>query len=254
MENLKKLICALLIFAISHVFAAFNDPHYEGINSSWANSDTSDKRLEIIRQFLPDSPMVFEVGAFDGGESVKFAKLWPNGTIVSFEANPKRFAQYQEKAINFSNMHGYNLAVNTYNGTAEFFLCWGTNGTDPIFEGASSLLPASESMKIHYMGPTITVPCVVLDDWCEKNHINAFDFIWLDLEGFELQFLKSSPRILSTIKVIYTETNFYEFRQGMSQYANLKYFLQSQGFEIVAHWFRESLQGDAIFVRRELLR
>jgi uncharacterized protein YfaT (DUF1175 family) len=109
-------------------------------------------------------------------------------------------------------------------------------------------------MKIHYMGPVITVPCVVLDDWCAKNHIHAFDFIWLDLEGFELQFLKSSPHILSTAKVIYTETNFYEFRQEMSQYKDLQSFLESQGFEMIAHWYNEGLQGDAIFVRSELLR
>lgn len=250
---MKKLICFLLLLVSNHIFGGFNDPHYEGINPAWAKADTFEKRLGIICQFLPENPTVFEVGAFDGSDSVKFAKLWPNGVIVSFEAHPERFAQYKEKALNFSNMHGYNLAVNTYNGTAEFFLCWGTNGTDPSFEGASSLLPASESMKIHYMGPTITVPCVVLDDWCEENKINAFDFMWLDLEGFELQFLKSSPRILSTTKVIYSETNFYEFRQGTSQYADLRSFLESQGFKMVAHWYNEGLQGDAVFVRTELL-
>lgn len=250
---MRTLVHALLILATNSIFAAFNDRYYEGISPKWAHSETTEQRLEIIQQFLPRNPRVFEVGAFDGKESVKFAKLWPNGVIISFEANPQRFAQYKEKARHFPNMHGYNLAVNSYNGTADFFLCWGTNGTDPIFEGASSLLPASKSMEIHYMGPKIQVPCVILDDWCAENQISAFDFMWLDIEGFELQFLESSPHILSTTKVIYTETNFYEFRQEMSQYKDLRFFLESQGFKLIAHWYREGLQGDAIFVRSELL-
>ena len=93
----------------------------------------------------------------------------------------------------------------------------------------------------------------MLDDWCQQNQINAFDFMWLDLEGFEIQFLKSSPRMLATTKVIYTETNFYNFREGVSKYDDLKAFLESQGFKMIAHWYNEGLLGDAIFVRSQLL-
>lgn len=161
--------------------------------------------------------------------------------------------KYQQNAAGFPNMQGYNLAVSTYNGVAEFYLCWGSTGAEPAFEGASSLLPASESRKIDYQGPIIQIPCVIFDDWCDQNHIHSVDFMWLDLEGFELQFLKSSPQILKTTKVIYTETNFFGFRIGTTQYADLKSFLTSEGFELIAHWYHEGLQGDAIFVRRELL-
>ncbi len=242
-----RALCFLL--TISSLFAAFNERHYEGICSLWKSFETVDKRLEIIRAILPDNPTVFEAGAFNGTESVQFATLWPKGKILSFEPNPAQFAKYQERAVHFSNMYGYNLAVNTYNGVTKFFLCWGTNGVDPVFEGASSLLPASESMKIHYMGPIIAVPCVIFDDWCAENDVSTVDFMWLDLEGFELSFLKSSPQILKTVKVIYTETNFYRFREGTAQYADLKSFLESNGFILIAHWYNEGLQGDAIFVR-----
>ena len=250
---MKRFFCPLLVLAVNPIFGAFGDRYYEGVRSEWSKNETVESRLEIVQKLLPENPIVFEVGAFEGSDSVKLAKTWPKGVIISFEANPERFTQYQKKAIEFSNMQGYNLAVNTYNGTAEFFLCWGTNGKDRVFEGASSLLPAAESMAIHYMGPKITVPCVILDDWCQQNHIDAFDFMWLDLEGFEIQFLKSSPQILKDTKVIYTETNFYGFRQGTSQYGQLKAFLENQGFKMIAHWYNEGLQGDAIFVRSELL-
>lgn len=239
----------LFLLSFSCAFAAYNDPRYEGIRPEWRDADR-EERLSIIASLLPENPEVFEVGAYDGKDSVRLASKWPDGHVISFEANPHRFVEYEEKASHYPNMQGYNLAVNTYNGTADFYLCWGTGGTDPQFEGASSLLPASEAMKQHYMGPIITVPCVVLDDWCKEQHIDHFDFLWLDLEGFELPFLKSSPQILNTVKVIYTETNFFAFRNGMTQFASLKKFLESQGFRPIAHWYREGVQGDALFIRK----
>jgi 2-O-methyltransferase len=247
---MKKLLVGFLALSAHFVFAAYNDYHFEGIDPAWENME----RIDIIKQFLPEDTMVFEAGAFDGNEAIAFAKLWPKGTIISFEANPTRFAAYQEKIAQYPNVRSFNLAVNTYNGVAPFYLCWGTGGTNPDFEGASSLLPASEGMKIHYMGPVINVPCVVLDDWCSDHDITHLDFMWLDLEGIELPLLQSSPNIFKTVKLIYTETNFQFFRQGMTQFADLHSFLTSRGFTIIAHWYREGLQGDAIYIRKELLQ
>lgn len=249
-------ICLLMsIASMPLLFSAYNDRHYEGLKPDWEAANHSlSGRLNIINQFLPENPIVFEVGGKDGDDSVKLAQMWPAGRIISFEANPHQFQFYKEKALNFPNMTGYNLAVNTYNGFATFHLCWGTNGTDPVFEGASSLLEASEAMAIHYMGPDITVPCVVFDDWCKENQVNVVDFMWLDLEGFESQFLSSSPDILSTVKVIYTETNFFKFREGTTQFYDLKRLLASHGFTLIAHWYNEGLQGDAVFVRTSELK
>ena len=235
--------------------AAYNDRLYNGLDPAWEQSGSSlQGRLDLINSFLPANPVVFEVGAKDGDDSIKLARMWPTGTIISFEANPNQFKFYEEKASNFSNMIGYNLAVNTYNGHATFHVCWGTGGTDPVFEGASSLLEPSKDMEIHYMGPKITVPCVIFDDWCRNNNVQKVDFMWLDLEGFESQFLSSSPKILSTVNAIYTETNFFKFRKGTTQFHDLTKLLASHGFTVIAHWYNEGLQGDAIFVRTSLLK
>jgi hypothetical protein len=102
---------------------------------------------------------------------------------------------------------------------------------------------------IHYQGPEITVPCVILDDWCNQNDIKGFDFMWLDLEGAELRILSSSPQILANTQLIYVETNFQHFREGMTQFRDLRNFLESQGFCLLSHWYRENLQGDALFIR-----
>lgn len=210
------------------------------------------RRLELVAKFIPKNPVIFEAGGHYGEDTVNFLNTWPNGTVISFEPNPNAFTKLSERSKNISNIHAYNLAVNNYNGIATLNVCYGTTGDNPIFEGASSLLEPSESMKIHYGGPKVQVPCVILDDWAQANNVDHIDFMWLDLEGLELQVLASSPKILSKVQVIYTETNFYEFRKGTTQFQNLKDFLSKSGFRLLSHWYTEGLQGDAVFVKNEL--
>lgn len=246
-----KMRFLLIIFGFSLFLSSIESnqypPRFEGFFEEYGG-----RRLDLVAKFLPENPVIFEAGGHYGCDTIRFATRWSNGTIISFEPNPNAFAKLLESTKDAENVYAYNLAVNNYNGVAILNVCYGTTGNDPIFEGASSLLDASECMKIHYGGPKIEVPCVVLDDWCQENNIDHFDFMWLDLEGLELQILKSSPRILEKVKVIYTETNFFEFRKGTTQFRDLKHFLESAGFELLSHWYTEGLQGDAIFVKKEL--
>lgn len=238
---MQKLILSLLL--ISHCFADFV--------VTTEGAYLSEEHLEIVARFLPEDPIIFEAGGHYGNDTVRFSKRWPLSQIYSFEPNPNAFQKLGEATLNLPNVHAYNVAVNNYNGFATLHICYGTNGNDPIFEGASSLLEASDHMKIHYKGPDVTVPCVVLDDWCEENGIDHIDFMWLDLEGLELRVLQSSPQILDTVKVIYTETNFQAFRVGMAQYRDLREFLEKNRFKLISHWYTDGYQGNAIFVKKE---
>lgn len=253
--NLRIITCCLLVFGSSSTEAwgdnLFNTYGYEGVREF---EHYAGGRLGLVAKFLPENPNVFEAGAHYGEDSVVLAKTWPKGTVLSFEPNPHAFKMFLDRTKDVSNIQGYELAVGNYNGTATLYVCYGTNGNEPqYFDGASSLLVPSEGQKIHYQGPEVEVPCVILDDWCNDHGIDRLDFMWIDLEGMELQLLSASPEILKTVKVIYTETNFYGFREGTTQYADLKAFLEQQGFTVIAHWFTHGLQGDAVFVRNELL-
>ncbi|MBS0628657.1 MAG: FkbM family methyltransferase [Verrucomicrobia bacterium] len=251
MKNLKMCLVQLLLIA---GFSAgyCNDPYparYEGLP---IYEKSSGQHLEIIGKIIPSDPVIFEAGGHYGDDTVRFALHWPLATIISFEANPHAYEKFLETTSRFPNIHGYNLAVNTYNGVALLHVCHGSHGDNPVFEGASSLLEASKYMEKNYQGPKVRVPCVILDDWCKSNAVDHIDFMWLDLEGLELQTLISSPKVLGTVKVIYTETNFQSFRKGMTQYSDLKTFLEKSGFRLLAHWYAKDFQGNAIFVRNEL--
>jgi FkbM family methyltransferase len=242
----RMIVPALLVTV--QVFCNQYPQRYEGIK---LYEEALGQPLEVIAKFIPDDPVIFEAGGHYGEDTVRFAARWPKGKVISFEANPHAFELLNQTTREISNIFGYNLAVNNYNGQATLHVCYGTTGDNPVFEGASSLLEASDWQAVHYKGPKVVVPCVVLDDWCEEQGVDHIDFMWLDLEGLELQILQSSPRILDSLKVLYTETNFLDFRKGMTQYSQLKSFLEESGFKLLAHWYAQGFQGNAIFIKKE---
>ena len=245
---MKNCVFALLMictmFSASLLANPYHPERFEGFGS-----DFRDNPLDLIAIFLPPNPVIFEAGGHYGTDTARFADKWPQSTILSFEPNPSAFARLLEVSKRYDNIFPFPLALAHFNGTSVFYVCYGTTGDNPIFEGASSLLPASEGMKIHYQGPQILVDCVRLDDWCKSNHVEKIDFMWLDLEGMELQVLRNAPEILKTVSVVFVETNFQEFRIGMTQYTTLKSFMEESGFKMLSHWYAENLQGNAIFIR-----
>ncbi len=203
--------------------------------------------LQLVKQFIPQNPVILEAGACQGEDTIKLSKQWPNGQIHSFEPHPHSFALLQErlkKNAPIANVTCYPLALNDKNGQISFYL-------NKRNHGSSSLLEASSAFRgVLYDDVPIQVKCLTLDDWTKEYGIKNIDFLWIDLEGAELKVLKSGKNILKTVQAIFTEVNFKEFRVGMTQYKDLKAFLTEQGFKEIWRWpLTSDYQGDALFVR-----
>lgn len=210
--------------------------------------------IQMLPQFLPYNPIVVEAGALYGSETIRTAKLWPKGRVIAFEPNPHAFSILKKKTKEsmVSNIQIHNLALCNYNGTVPLNICYGMKGDDPAFEYASSVLPLTPDMQIYCKGVQIETPCVILDDWCEQAGIDHIDLLRLEIEGFELPVLESSPNILKTVKVIYVKTIAHPHRLGMTQYPDLKRFLEKSNFVLLSHWYQPEIIGYAIFLNREI--
>jgi FkbM family methyltransferase len=224
---------------------------YEGI----ALFQTHDKiDIDWLPQFLPYNPVIIEAGAFRGDDTCRMAKQWPRGRIFAFEPNPEAFELLQKKILeeSISNIQLFNLAINTYGGIAYLNVCHGMNGNNPIYGYASSLLPLTKEMEIYCKGPGVVVPCANLDDWCTSHQIDHVDLLKLELEGMELQVLESSFQILQNTKVIYVKTQIHPYRRGMTQYSELKNFLEQHNFVLLSHRYQPGITGYAVFLCRDL--
>lgn len=182
--------------------------------------------------------VALECGAHTFSDTERLSKIFK--TVLAVEANPNaKFTSFS------SNVLFEPQALSTQTGSISFFLDQNPEGN----AGASSLL-ASSPFYMQYIKreSEILVPCITLQDAMRKHNLDKIDFFWLDMEGYELNFLKGTD--LSTVSYIYTEVNFQQFRKQGCLYKEIKEYLESQGLMETLQWKNgQNWNGDVLFQR-----
>ena len=195
-------------------------------------------------KFLPTNPVIIDCGAHVGIDTIELAKII-GSKIYAFEAVEDVYAKL---LINISNISCFNLALNSYDGTADFFVSSGSS------DGSSSLLKPKEHINDHpdvYFEKINKVACRKLDTWASENKIANVDMLWLDMQGAEQQMLAASVRILETVKVIHSEVSVKETYEGVISYKGYKKFLKDKGFSVIVEAIPKGYDmGNVLFVRK----
>lgn len=193
----------------------------------------------LATQTLADK-IAMECGALDFSDTRRLAAHF--ATVLAFEANPAVVVPEDLP----SNVKVELQALSTSTGTIQFFVDKNPEGNS----GASSLLPSNPFYLKDYLKAEagVDVPCTTLRDGLDKHNLPCAHFFWLDMEGYELEFLRGTD--LSAVELIYTEVNFQRFRNGACTYSELKAYLLTQGFVELKKWTRdETWNGDVLFAR-----
>ena len=149
-------------------------------------------------------------------------------------------------AIIYNNINCYNSALGDHSGFTRI------NVSEGKSNASSSILKPKEHLNVHpdvFFNKEIEVPIITLDKWAEENSIEKVDFLWFDLQGFEYQVLNASPKILSTVKTIYTEVSFINAYENTLLYPEFKKWLENEGFYENILDSQNSDMGNALFVR-----
>ena len=95
-------------------------PYVDSFTLNGVNYGRSLFNLDWLK-FLIESPKtIFDIGCYDGGDSVRFKQSFPSSNVYSFEASPTRI----ETLKNTSLQYGINVvekAVCEYDGTINFY-------------------------------------------------------------------------------------------------------------------------------------
>ena len=246
----KRKLYFLVIFVISKSsFALETTPIVDPNIISFTNPI---EVLEIVKPYLPDNPIILEAGAFDGDDSLKMANFWEKGMVYSFEPIPENYKKLVTKVAGVPNINTFCLALGDFVGMHEMHIA--ELESDPgVPSFSSSLLPPKDHLSYATFvkfNSKVNVPVVTIDEFARNNNLSKIDFMWLDIQGYELNVLKASPNILKTVKAIITEVEFVEAYQGQYLYKDVKEWLEGEGFTLVAtntsyQWF-----GDALFIRK----
>ena len=93
------------------------------------------------------------------------------------------------------------------------------------------------------------VTCFNLAPRSFNGQFERVDFIHVEADGMELQILNGFPSILKTAVAIWTKTHFAPSRAEAARYAELRTFLENQGFSLLSHVYVEGADGDALFIK-----
>jgi 2-O-methyltransferase len=170
---------------------------------------------------------VLEAGSHNGSDTEIMARLWTKGHIYGFEPFSELYDTAVERTKWYKNVSIEKIALSNCNGKCKFFV---DNGGD---YGASSLLEPTDAYLKNYLKSgiyEIEVETMTIDSWMKKRGVQEINFMWLDMEGTELQVLKASPIAMNKVDAIYTEVNFSKFRNGETTYNAIDSFLKDKGF------------------------
>jgi FkbM family methyltransferase len=210
-------------------------------------SDPNSISKSVIRKYLPQNPVIIDCGAHVGADSIELSKILPKSKIYSFEPVPTIFKSLKNATKKYSNIECFQIALSDKDGEAKFFVSSGES------DASSSLMNPTGHIEIHpdvKFDKEIFVKTLSLDTWAKKMKLAKVDFLWLDMQGYELNMLKASNEIFKTVSVIHTEVSISNSYDGAVLYPEYRSWLESIGFKVVLEAIPQGTDmGNVLFVR-----
>jgi FkbM family methyltransferase len=227
--------------------------------------------LENIKK--DDVKIIFELGSRDLFDTFKLLAYYDNSKIYSFECNPDCLIDCEE---NLSLIKDYvkdriilvKNAVCEKNGYVSFYPFDVTKYNN---KGASSMLKIDFSMRNQddpdYNKPNpqkeIFVEGIRLDTFMENKNIPNIDLLCIDLQGYELNALKSLGDKLHNVKYIITEASIQSTYINGATFKELENFLLNFNFKFCCsqqfHYEYPNLNStgysefDVLFINKNLV-
>ena len=185
---------------------------------------------------------IFDLGARDLYESIWFAVNYPSATIHSFECNPDMIGLCESRSKYFPNIRLNNAAVSISDTPMTFYKIdqekTKSQSNIPYYikkdgnPGASSLFKSLD--KVYSQIP-VEVKAVRLDNYLKQNSIDSIDLLWMDIQGSELNALKSLAENIYRVKMIHTEMPVGPNTEydGAPTAKEINSYLSEKGFDLV---------------------
>ena len=185
------------------------------------------------------------VGAFAGEELGHYRSLGLTNTVM-FEPQKNLYDRLLPKMILDEKIH--NVALGSSCGTMDMYISHREGGIEMGSGASSSLLKPKVHLQEH---PEVTFPEVqkvevkTLDEYYDEN----YNFLNIDVQGYELEVLKGGVKTLNNIQVMVVEVNRDEVYEGCPQLEDITEFLSPLGFTMVDIAWQSKSWGDAIYAK-----
>jgi len=195
---------------------------------------------EFICQLVsrPD-PTILEIGCNDGSNTLWFLEIFDSPKIFCFEPDPRAASRFKRKIGNRPEVSFYECAISNKDGKETFYMSSGQEN-EMMPEGwdySGSIRKPKNHLVVHpwcKFEKNIVVKTKTLDTWCREREIDRIDFIWMDVQGAEIDVIRGGRNALRNTRYLYTEYNNKELYEGQ---LSLKQLLKELAeFEVVVRY------------------
>lgn len=162
-----------------------------------------------------ESPVIFEIGANNGDDSVKLLNEFVNPIYHGFEPDKEVFNILEQRLSSFNGkIYLTCAAVSDFSGEAEFYVANNTYSSSlkkPVLH--KEIYPS-----VLFDKKTI-VKTITLDQYASDNNISYCDLAWIDVQGAEDLVIKGGTEFFKNTKYIYTEfSNVELYEKALNQF------------------------------------
>lgn len=205
---------------------------------------------ENFEQHLKKCRGAIHVGAHNGGERDWYINKGFK-QVIWFEPNIQVFEELINNLKEFPNQTAYNIGIYDENKSAILHIS--SN------RGESSSILELGLHKKYY--PTVRyirdekIKLVRMDNFIDSKKINIdeFNFLNIDVQGVELNVIKSFDYWILKMDYIYVEVNEAELYVGCSLISDIDEYLKPYGFKRMFTYMTGKQWGDALYVHKRIL-
>ncbi|MGD9690551.1 MAG: FkbM family methyltransferase [Phycisphaerales bacterium] len=172
-----------------------------------------------------DHPVILEIGAHYGQDTVELRRLFPGARLWAFEPDPRNVYRLRKHGIDAAATI-VEAAIGDREGTMEMLLSSGTPPKgDPMYRpnqpkewsySSSLKRPVKHLEHVPWVkfDQRARVAVTTLDAFAAREGLTAIDFIWADVQGAEDQMIAGGQRALAITSYLYTEYADEEIYEG----------------------------------------
>jgi FkbM family methyltransferase len=197
---------------------------------------------DLVKKYNMNIAGVIHIGAHYGEEVLNYVNAGIDD-IVLFEPLENNFNILKNNISTINaNINGYCVALGNKNENVNMFL------SSNDLESSSVLKP-----KIHLdLHPDVVffgqeeVEMKKLDDF----FLTSYNFINLDVQGYEMEVLKGAEKTLENIDYLYCEVNRNEVYEGNAYIGEIDEYLSNYKMRRVeTSWWYDGPWGDALYIK-----
>lgn len=171
--------------------------------------------------------------------------------VLWFEPNPTVYLELQRNLSDYKKQVGYNIGIHDTIKSATLHIASNEGQSSSILDLG---LHATYYPKVRYVRD-VEVKLMRMDNFLflTGRSILDFNFLNVDVQGVELNVIKSFGPLIGCLDYVYAEVNEAELYKGCALITEVDDYLAHYGFKRVLTKIQKKKWGDAFYVKEHLI-